>query len=238
MKLPTLFFDIETIPAGDMPPVELPRKPLLQDVKVGNRKGDTAEAYANQKLPELIDKWMEECELLKIKNEEDFKKRAVNSLTAQIVCLGYALDDERPEVFTGTEEEIISAYDSLLNSYGHQKISIPLVGHNIMEFDIPLIFHRAIKYKKLSLINYIIQLNDYQGRAVIYDTMQKWNLMSYRKYTKLDDIALFLGISGKGEIDGSKVWDLWKNGKRQEIFEYCKDDIELTRNVYKRMKSL
>lgn len=238
MDLPTLYFDLETIPAGEIPIVHYPKKPVLEDVKTGNRKGDTAILYANEKLPGLIDKWMDEKKALDEKNEEDFRKRATSSLTAKVVCLGYALGDSEPEVLTGTEQEIISGFNALLNRYGQQKVSLPIVGHNIIEFDIPIIFHRAIKFQQVSLVNYILGINHYQGRDNIFDIMREWNLMSYRKYTKLDDIATFLGIPGKGDIDGSKVWDLWKDNKFQQVYDYCMDDVILTRNIYKRLKSI
>jgi hypothetical protein len=50
----------------------------------------------------------------------------------------------------------------------------------------------------------------------------------------MDDIANFLGISGKTEgVDGSKVFDLWQAGYLQIINDYCAQDVEVTRNVHR-----
>ena len=38
-----------------------------------------------------------------------------------------------------------------------------------------------------------------------------------------------------GEIDGSQVFDFFLAGKYKEIYEYCKRDVQLTRQVYNRM---
>jgi len=45
-----------------------------------------------------------------------------------------------------------------------------------------------------------------------------------------------LGVeSPKGEIDGSRVWEYVKAGRLYDVAEYCKKDVEATRQVYKRM---
>lgn len=36
-------------------------------------------------------------------------------------------------------------------------------------------------------------------------------------------------------MDGSEVWEYFKKGKIKEICEYCKRDVEVNREVYKRM---
>lgn len=238
MELPTLYLDIETIPAGPKPESHYPKKPSLEDVKTGNRKGNNAVIYAQEKLPDLVSKWHEDCKSLDQKIDDEYRKRATNSLTCEVICIAYALSDAEPEVIRGTEQEIIQGFNALLNRYGVQKASLQVVGHNIFEFDLPIIFHRSIKYGQSSLMKYMIGFNDYQGRGNIYDTMQKWNLFSYKKYTKLDDIAKFLSIKGKGDIDGSMVYDMYLAGQIDQICEYCMDDVDMVRRVHKRMITL
>lgn len=231
----TLFLDLETIPSGDPPVVHHPEKPTTADVLVGNRKGETAEIYRQQHLPKVIAKWEEDCQKQTIKANEEYLKRAVHSLTCEVICLGYAFDNHPAEIIIGSELEIIQKFNALLNRFGDKKFAIEIVGHNIIDFDLKLLYHRAIKHNQYALMRYLAGFNDFQGREKIKDIMKMWSLMSHRDYTKMDDIAKYLGLPGKNDIDGSQVFALWKEGKFEEICEYCKGDVCISRDIYKRM---
>lgn len=230
-----LFIDLETIPSGSYPEVVLSPKPTLQDVKVGNRKGDNAIIYAQEKLPDAISKWEDESEKLQLKAKEGYLKRAVHSLTCEVICLGYAFDKHPPEVITGTEQEIIQAFNALINRFGDRKYAINIVGHNIIGFDLPIIFHRSIKFSQVSLMRFLSGFKDYQGKEHIKDTMLMWAYLTYKEFTKLDDVCKYLGLRGKGDVDGSQVFDLYMQGKLEQICDYCKDDIDQVRDLYFRM---
>jgi predicted PolB exonuclease-like 3'-5' exonuclease len=69
----------------------------------------------------------------------------------------------------------------------------------------------------------------------IFDTMQEWSNWGSQK-VGLEHVALALGIpTPKEGIDGSEVWNFYKDGKINDICEYCKRDVETTRAVYNRM---
>ncbi|MFS8085407.1 MAG: ribonuclease H-like domain-containing protein, partial [Acidobacteriota bacterium] len=70
----------------------------------------------------------------------------------------------------------------------------------------------------------------------VYDTMRAWWLGG-RSRVSLDDIAWALGIesSKTGEVEGSKVFDLYQAGKLAEIREYNLNDVRVTRKVYERL---
>jgi predicted PolB exonuclease-like 3'-5' exonuclease len=80
-----------------------------------------------------------------------------------------------------------------------------------------------------------INLGEYNVRGV-FDTMKAWWLGS-RNRVGLDDIAWALGIesSKTGEVEGSKVFDLYQAGRLAEIREYNLNDVRLTRKVYERL---
>ena len=48
-------------------------------------------------------------------------------------------------------------------------------------------------------------------------------------------LAEALGIEGKGDMDGSKVWDAWKAGQCEQVCEYNVDDIRMNREIYNRL---
>jgi predicted PolB exonuclease-like 3'-5' exonuclease len=62
---------------------------------------------------------------------------------------------------------------------------------------------------------------------------EKWGAQG----VSLHKLSLCLGCVSPKEkgIDGSKVYDYFLAGKGDEIAEYCKRDVDATREVYKKM---
>src|ERR1044071_2218836 len=108
-----------------------------------------------------------------------------------------------------------------------------LVGHNIINFDLPFIFQRCLVH--CISARPLVDLRDYNVRGV-FDTMHHWWLGA-RRNVSLDDVAWALGIesSKTAEVEGSKVFDLYHAGKLAEIRQYNINDVRVTRKVYERM---
>ena len=108
-----------------------------------------------------------------------------------------------------------------------------LVGHNIINFDLPFIFQRCLAND--IAVKPFIDLSEFNVRGV-YDTMRGWWLGS-RNRVALDDVAWALGIesSKTSEVEGSRVFELYQAGKLAEIREYNLNDVRVTRKVYERM---
>jgi predicted PolB exonuclease-like 3'-5' exonuclease len=70
----------------------------------------------------------------------------------------------------------------------------------------------------------------------IFDTMTQW--AGYGNRISLDRLGRALSLGGKGDFNGSMVWDAIKNGEIERVAEYCAEDVELTRDIYKRMQFL
>lgn len=70
----------------------------------------------------------------------------------------------------------------------------------------------------------------------VQDTMLLWAGVGQR--IGLDRLCRALGIAGKGDIDGSKVWDAVRDGRIAEVAEYCGDDVERLRAVHRRIVGL
>jgi hypothetical protein len=129
------------------------------------------------------------------------------------------------------EAEALRGFLALISDFDLECDEI--VGHNIIGFDLPFIYQRC-------LVNNIvarppINLGEYNVRGV-FDTMKAWWLGS-RNRVGLDDIAWALGIesSKTGEVEGSKVFDLYQAGRLAEIREYNLNDVRVTRKVYERL---
>lgn len=131
------------------------------------------------------------------------------------------------EVLSGDEKEIITKFWEIAKD-----VEL-FVGHNIMGFDFPFIYKRSV----INNIKPRMDINFARYRShPIFDTMQEWEKWNSRGFTSLDAMAKIFGLpTSKDGIDGSKVWDFYKDGKIKEICDYCLRDVVLTRQVYYRM---
>src|SRR5437773_830407 len=108
-----------------------------------------------------------------------------------------------------------------------------VVGHNIINFDLPFIFQRCLANN--IAVKPFVDLSDFHVLGV-YDTMRAWWLGG-RNRVALDDIAWALGLesSKTAEVEGSRVFDLYQAGRLAEIREYNLNDVRVTRKVYERI---
>ena len=130
------------------------------------------------------------------------------------------------QALQGAETEIINAFWKLAADCNL------FVGHNILDFDLRFIYQRSI-------IHQIKPSRDLPfarfRNAPIYDTMQEWSKWG-REHASLDTLSKALSIpSPKESLDGSKVYPYYRAGKLAEIIEYCKRDVDSTRQVYRRL---
>ena len=149
----------------------------------------------------------------------------------RICCIGVIKEDERgimqKEVFSGTEKEILTKFWQVAAGV-HR-----FIGHNIWGFDLPFIYKRSVIHNVKPRLD--ISFARYRNTP-IYDTLQEWELWNFGKSQKLDTLAKVLGLpSSKDDMDGSMVWQSYKDGRLDEICKYCMKDVELTRKVYYKM---
>jgi predicted PolB exonuclease-like 3'-5' exonuclease len=76
-------------------------------------------------------------------------------------------------------------------------------------------------------------INPRPGSEFVYDTMIEW--AGWGNRISLDRLGLALGLGGKGDFDGSMVYDAVKAGDINRVVEYCEQDVMLTRAIYNRM---
>ena len=133
-------------------------------------------------------------------------------------CIIPESKEAKPSYFDeGSEEELIKELDGF----------DIIIGHNVLRFDYlvlsPYSKFDIIKHFKPKTIDTLDYLKNATGRFI-----------------KLDDLARLNLGSGKN-MDGADAPSRWRNGKRNEVREYCKNDVELLREIYlfgKKNKSL
>jgi predicted PolB exonuclease-like 3'-5' exonuclease len=218
--IPTLVFDIETIPdaAG-----------LRKLWELGDEVSDAAvvelasqrrrQATGNDFLPPHLQRVVAiSCAL-----------RDRDSL--RIWSLGTAEDGER---------ELVQRFFDGIEKYTPQ-----LVSWNGSGFDLPVLHYRALFhgiagccYWDTGDNNRDFKWNNYLSRFHARHTDLMDVLAGYqgRAWAPLDEIAQLCGLPGKLGMDGSQVWPAWQRGETGAIRDYCETDVANTYIVYLRFQ--
>lgn len=165
--------------------------------------------------------------------DAEWRKTSFSGSHGRLLMIGLAIDDDPVFVLDGDETEILTDFRSILADV-HKKANMGLpyfVGHNLIDFDLPFIFQRSVVLGIAPHITFPVAPSRYSDR--VYDTMSKW--AGFGNRVKLDALAQALGVGSKGGIDGSQVYDYFAAGRIDELIDYCKNDVTIIRNVYRRM---
>jgi DNA polymerase elongation subunit (family B) len=158
---------------------------------------------------------------------ELIKRLSLSALTAKIFCLGYAVEPPlgcEAQLLHGDEQEIITGFWKLAADCDL------FVGHNILDFDLRFIYQRSVIHQIKPSRE--IPFDRFRSEP-IFDTMQEWSKWG-REHASLDSLTKALGVpSPKENVDGSKVYSYYRDGKLAEICEYCKRDVDSVRQIYR-----
>jgi predicted PolB exonuclease-like 3'-5' exonuclease len=212
-----IYFDIETIPTQNNAVIES----IAADIKppATMKKAETiAEWEANQKADAI---------------NEAVAKTSFDGAFGQICCIGWAIDNEPVFASYGSEEDILNQFFTDISERydASQDVRPIFIGHNVSAFDLRFLFQRSIilGIKPPSCIPF----NAKSWDDKIFDTMAYF--AGFGNRISLDKLSKALGLEGKNGITGADVWPMYQAGKIAEIAEYCKHDVELTREVYKKL---
>jgi predicted PolB exonuclease-like 3'-5' exonuclease len=151
----------------------------------------------------------------------------------RVKCLG-AVDDPESALLTGFFKTI-------------EKYTPRLISWNGNGFDLPVLHYRSLihgiaapRYWDMGDDDREFKYNNYLSRyhtrhLDLMDVLAKFN---GRGNAPLDDLAKLCGFPGKLGVDGSQVWKLWMDGRRQEVRAYCETDVVNTWLVYCRFRLL
>ncbi len=224
-----LFIDIETIP-GQTPYIR-------EDIAVN------ITAPGQYKKQESIEKWL--ADNRSTATDDQWRKTSFSGTLGEVICIGYALDDNDPvsvqRELGGSEADMIDAFftnvkdqlgertDGLLNKPDMW------IGHNITGFDLRFLWQRCVLTGAKPLFGIPIKAKPWDD--VIFDTMTEWRGIGAKAGGSLQQICKAMSIETKDDLDGSKVWDYVKDGRIDEVAEYCRKDVMRTREIYKRISS-
>jgi predicted PolB exonuclease-like 3'-5' exonuclease len=219
MREPILVFDIETIPDLD-----------------GGRRIHDLEAMDDAGV------WAAMKTLRQAHKGNDFMPAHLQRVVAISVALRHgdsfrvwSIGDEDAE-----EGELIQRFFD-----GVEKYRPVLVSWNGGGFDLPVLHYRGLIHgcvaprywdsgqldRETKWDNYISR---YQFRHT--DLMDVLAMYSGRQNAPLTEIAQLLGFPGKLGMDGSKVFDAYREGRLRDIRDYCETDVLNTYLVYLRFE--
>lgn len=189
----------------------------------------------------MLAKWVEKkgAEAAVLAADEAWRKTSFDGGLGHICVIGWAVDDKPTQELHINSIQDIHQERLILQAFSEYVDNVcasrpnerpRFIGHNLIEFDLQFLFRRHVVLNVKP--SPMIPFNARPWDDSVYDTMQKWG---GQRGNSLDKITKACGIEGKGDIDGSMVWDYVRDGKIIEIAEYCKHDVEITRNLFKRM---
>ena len=217
--IPTLVFDIETIP----------------DVESGRR----LLGLDNEPDDVVLEAMLAQA---KEATGTTFVKYHLHKIVAISAVL--RLGDQVKVWSLGTEQ---SSEAELIQRFfaGIDKYLPTLVSWNGTGFDLPVLHYRALYHgipaarywdtgEQDNSFKYNNYLNRYHMRHL--DLMDTLAAYQPKAYARLDDIAKMLGFPGKMGIDGSEVLAYYQRGELKTIRDYCDTDVLNTYLVYLRFQ--
>lgn len=244
-----LYVDIETIPAQ--------RPDVLEEIRAMEQAALDAAIAAvkvpgNYKKQDTIDEWNATEKPKQIAAlqaafdstvDECYRKTGLDGAFGQIVVVSYAIGGAEPVKIWNAdwqspdaEEAVLHGLsDSLSERILHADVmACQVIGHNVVNFDLRFLVQRCIVK---GIRPHIVLARAAQAKPwetdKVFDTMVQWG--SAKGTVSLNKLCKALGLPGKGDLDGAKVWDYVKAGRIAEVADYCADDVRKVRAVHQRM---
>lgn len=223
MSWPVLVFDIESIP-------DVAGLRLLRD------------APAESSDQEVYEAWVEER---KVKGQSDFAPLHLQRVLV-ISCVFRNADGLRIHSFVDRDDA--SEARVIQNFYNSIDKHVPqLVSWNGGGFDLPVLHWRGLrhgvvadKYWDLGDDDREFKWNNYISRYHMrhLDLMDLLAMYQPRATAPMDAMAKLCGFPGKLGMDGSQVFQAYREGKLEEIRRYCETDVMNTYLLYCRYQKM
>lgn len=179
--------------------------------------------------------------------DESFGKLSFHAEYGQVLAIGVAVEqngvvtrqgifgfDTQTGKFHGDEAKTLRGFWRLLKQLGFGGDDL-IIGHNLMEFDLPFI----IKRSRILDVSVTVNFNFAKYRSKpIFDTMREWSLWSFGDpFLSLEELAEILNLDmQKTEgIDGSTIYENYLAGNHSLIAEYCLQDVLITRAIFRKL---
>ena len=226
------FFDLEVVP----------REATLEEIEELGK----GTAPSNYRDPDKIARYESH------KAEELYRAWAFDPLNCEIVCCSYAIgtlettkhgevlfDAGMVRTLRIDQHDIIADLDRIAEGLLREtQRRIKVIAHNVKGYDAPVLMAAALRSGSTNLVQLLRFEKPWESN--LWDTLEWWRTHcstgGRRSSAKLDSIGRFLGVGSKMQgMDGSKVFDEYRDGNLDLIVEYCEEDVRLLARVYERL---
>lgn len=161
------------------------------------------------------------------------KKLSLTPETLRIVSIAVAVGDAPAVAFVDWED---SNEARMLETFWElAALSSPLVGFNVIGFDLPAIFARSAILGARPTCE--IKLSRYSNDRVCDLMLRRWGSAVPAGWG-LKQTCKAYGIEvPAGDVEGSQVERLWESD-REKLAEYAESDVVITRELWKRWRGL
>jgi 3'-5' exonuclease len=223
MTIPNVFLDVETIPGETFYQKEVAEK---------------IHPPGNISKPETIAQWILDKQPAAI--QDAIHGTSLMPGYNRIVCISYAVDDGPVRTFMDNDEAclLLSFFLSLSDAMSEMQTAncARFVGHNIVGFDLPTIWWACIRNKvPYSFLPRPREVKPWDTMKV-FDTLYQLEGTERKGYSLGNMARLFDLVDDCPGTDGSMVWDMWKAGEKRAIADYCANDVEITRQLFNRIR--
>lgn len=236
-----IFLDIETVPPARRRRAQLSLESIIKIL----RPGKSRESILSLAVSAAGKNSGQSCP------EEIFRQLALHAEYGRILCIGVIVEkggsetrrgvfgfDAQSKRFHLDEAKTLRGFWQLLKREKFDARRDFVIGHNILDFDLPFIYKRSHILRVTPTIELCFAR---YRRQPIFDTMREWSLWNMREAPlSLGHLARLLdvGIGKIEDLDGSRVYDEYLAGGHQRISDYCLRDAEVARAVYKRLSAV
>jgi len=212
----TFFFDIETIPNPNIPaPTFDP-----DEVKLGNTKD-----------PVKIKAKLDEAELAF--KDGLVKKMSLDPDLCEVVSFAWNDGEDTTENISLANDLVELACERITQAHleGHVLVSFNGIG-----FDLPVLQRRAMLLNCKGIPGSIYQLLTKRYRPdVHFDVMQELGAWQRDKLKKQDYYLRLFNVGTVSDMNGSMVYDAWKNEEYDRIAQYCASDVDNLKALFGRI---
>lgn len=180
-------------------------------------------------------------------NETGFRDTALDGALGRIFCIGYMEQDETGKIiehgcfgwndleqnFEMDEAKLLREFWEYLQGFNLNRDII--IGHNILEFDLPFIKKRSFIHEIKPTVNF--SFYKYQ-KEPIFDTMLHFDswFQGKNKTTGLKKLAYAFGLDCPKEVLGElNVYDAFCAKQYRKLHDYCKGDVKATHLIWRKL---
>ena len=179
-------------------------------------------------------------------DDEQFRLLALHAEYGRVLAVGVIVEEDCQVIRCGVlgrerqtglfhldESRTLRGFWRLLKGFNVRRDLI--IGHNIMDFDLPFLYKRS----RINRVHPSIFFSFARYKnAPIFDTMREWTHWNpHAGYISLSHLAniLRLEVDKIEGMDGSRIYDQLISENHELIARYCLQDVKVARAIYYRM---